>query len=436
MNLTLEQIVAMAPDAAAAAAGKKLSAVKDWRDLGRSAQALWGKCEGSDLYQVKVDLVEIAFNCTCPSRKLPCKHVLGLLMMAVQSPELVALDEVPAWADEWIQKRRARKEKAERPKEGEAQAPVDEKARERRAAQRSRKVQDGLQRLDLWLSDLVRSGIAGVASQPPSFWEEQARRLVDAQAPGLAGRVSRLGSLSRAAPDWVERLLGELGRIKLLLLAYDRVDTLDPALASDVRQLIGWNVSQDELEHDGERVDDLWMVAGQWIDDDERIATRRSWVIGRRTRRVGLLLHFSVAGQPFPESIVAGTEQEGTIAFYPGVSGQRAKFLTRHGTPGAVEDYLPGHETIDGFLQEVADVLARQPWLTSFGAVLRDVAVIRSRDAWWVADRHANALPLLGKAHWKAMAISGGHPTDLAGEWDGFGLRLLGGLVAGRYWSF
>jgi hypothetical protein len=436
MNLTFEQIAAMAPDAVAASAGKQLMAAKHWTELGRSALALWGKCQGSAVYQVKVDLVDIAFNCTCPSRKLPCKHVLGLMMLVVQSPESVALAEGPAWVDEWIQKRRARKEKSDASKEALAGTPVDVRARDRRAVQRNMKVQDGLERLDLWLSDLVRSGIAGVASLPPSFWEEQARRLVDAQAPGLAGRVSRLASLSRSSPGWVERILGELGRIKLLLHAHDRLDTLDPALASDIRQLIGWNVSQDELERDGERVDDFWIVAGQWIDDDDRIATRRTWVIGRRTRRVGLVLHFSVAGQPFTESIVAGTEQEGTIAFYPGASGQRGKFLSRLGTPGAVDGDLPGHETVEGFLHEVADSLTRQPWLTAFGAVLRDVTVVHSRDAWWVCDRQANALPLSGKAHWKAMAISGGYPSDLAGEWDGFGLRLLGGLVAGRYWSF
>jgi SWIM zinc finger len=436
MNLTLEQIVAMAPDAAAAAAGKSLRTAKHWPELGRSVHALWGKCQGSAVYQVKVDLVDFAFNCTCPSRKLPCKHVLGLLILAVHSPDLVSLNEGPAWVDEWLQKRRARKEKAGAPQEGQAHAPAEEKARERRALQRSRKVQDGLQRLDLWLNDLVRNGIASALSQPSSFWEEQGRRLVDAQAPGLAGRVSRLASLPGSSPDWAERLLGELGRIKLLLYAYGRLDEIEPALASDIRQMIGWNVPQDELERDGERVGDCWIVAGQWVDDLERLVTRRSWVVGRRTRRVGLILHFSAAGQPFAESIVAGTEQEGTITFYPGASGQRAKFVSRQGTPSPLDDRLPGHETIEGFLQEVADSLARQPWLTSFGAVLRDVNIVRSRDAWWVSDRHANSLPLSGKAHWKGMAVSGGHPLDLAAEWDGLSLRLLGGLVAGRYWSF
>jgi len=435
MNLTLERVVEMAPDAASAAAGKKLVAAKNWPELGQSPAALWGKCQGSSVYQVSVDLVNLGYNCSCPSRKFPCKHVLGLLMLAVQSPEAVTVVQAPAWVDDWLQKRRERQEKQAVPKTDPAQGQAGEKARQRRTEQRSKLVCDGLQRLDLWMQDLVRTGLADVAVKPESFWEEQAKRLVDAQAPGLAARVARLAFLPRSSPDWAQRLLGELGRIKLLLHAYDRLDQLDPALSSEIRQLIGWNVSQDELERDGQRLDDTWVMAGQWIDDQERVLAKRSWVVGRQTGRMGLILEFSAAGQPFPESIVAGTEQQGTLVFYPGASGQRAKVLTLHGTPTPLRGRPPGYETVDAFLAAVAGSLARQPWLSAFGAVLHDVTLARARDSWWVRDQDARALPVVGQNHWKALALTGGHPSDLAGEWDGYGLRILGVFGAGRYWS-
>jgi len=435
MNLTLEQVLEMAPDSASAAAGKTLAAAKNWAELGRSSAGLWGKCQGSSVYQVRVDLVDLGYNCSCPSRKFPCKHVLALLILSVQSPTAVALVEAPAWVDEWLQKRRARAEKQAAPNADPGPGPADEKARQRRTEQRSKLVRDGLARLDLWMQDLVRTGLADVAVKPASFWEEQAKRLVDAQAPGLAARVARLAFLPRSSVDWATRLLGELGRIKLLLHAYDRVDGLDPALLSEVRQLIGWNVSQDELERDGQRLDDTWVVAGQWVDDQERVVAKRSWVVGRQTGRVGLILEFSAAGQPFPDVIVAGTEQRGTLVFYPGASGQRAKFLTRQGTPSPLEGRPPGHETVDAFLANVAELLARQPWLSAFGAVLHDVTLVRARNSWWARDRDGTALPILGQNHWKAMALTGGHPYDLAGEWDGYALRIMGVFVAGQYGS-
>ena len=89
----------------------------------------------------------------------------------------------------------------------------------------------------------------------------------------------------------------------------------------------------------------------------------------------------------------------------------------------------------DAFLATVAESLARQPWASAFGGVLHDVTLVRARDSWWARDRDGKALPLVGQHHWKAMALTGGHPSDLAGEWDGYGLRALGVFVAGRYWS-
>jgi hypothetical protein len=435
MNLTVEQVEAMAPDAAAAAAGKKLAALCQWPELGRASAALWGKCQGSTVYQVKIDLANLGYNCSCPSRKLPCKHVLGLLMLAAQSPDGLPSSEAPAWVEEWLLKRRLREEKQAESQAKPARAPADSKAAQRRAETRTRLVGDGLARLDLWIHDMIRAGISEVAVKPESYWEEPVKRLVDAQAPGLAGRVARLASLPRSSPDWAQRLLGELGRIELLLHAYDRIEELDPALASEVRQLIGWNVSQDELERDGERVDDTWVIAGRWVDDRDRVLVERSWVVGRATGRVGLILQFSAASQPFPESIVAGTEQRGTVIFYPGASGQQAKFLSRQAPALPIHEKPPGHQTIDTFLASVADFLARQPWLNAFGAVLHDVTIVRARDLWWARDRDAQALPILGQNHWKALALSGGHPCGLIGEWDGQRLRALGVFVAGQHWG-
>ena len=80
MNLTMEQITALAPDAASVKAGRGLVNSAKWPTLGQSANALWGECQGSGSkpYQVSVDLGGPAFKCTCPSRKFPCKHGLGL----------------------------------------------------------------------------------------------------------------------------------------------------------------------------------------------------------------------------------------------------------------------------------------------------------------------------------------------------------------------
>ena len=434
MNLSVEQVNEMAPDASSANAGRKLKALKNWSELGRSAEALWGKCQGSAVYQVKVDLANLGYNCSCPSRKFPCKHVLGLLMLVAESPDAVSETASPDWVDEWLQKRRAREEKKSAATADAPKKPVDEKARAKRAEKREARIKHGLEQLDLWLKDLVRTGLAGLEAKPTSFWTDQSKRLVDAQAPGLASRVARLAEIPRSSRDWPERLLGELGQLKLLIHAYQRLDELRPELQHDVRQLVGFTVSQDELESAGEKVDDSWLVVGQSVDDDERVRSQRSWLVGRESRRTALVLQFAPGSQPFAESIVAGIEQQGTLLFYPGASRQRASFLKRDDAATAWKDRAPGYDTIADFQSQVADSLGQQPWLGALGAVLRDVTIIRHNGDWLVRDGSGDALPLLKKEYWKLAAITGGWPFDLAAEWDGHRLRPLGLFTAGQYW--
>ena len=82
---TADQVLAAAPDAASVAAGRKLAAPGPWSGTGVSAEpaALWGSCAGSGKtpYQTVVDLTGPAYKCSCPSRKFPCKHALGLLLL-------------------------------------------------------------------------------------------------------------------------------------------------------------------------------------------------------------------------------------------------------------------------------------------------------------------------------------------------------------------
>src|SRR5215813_14239632 len=87
MNWTAEQILALAPDAASAKAGQGLAAARKWLKLGAdelTARAL-GQGSGKDHYQTQLDLTEPAFRCSCPSRKFPCKHGIGLFLLLASS---------------------------------------------------------------------------------------------------------------------------------------------------------------------------------------------------------------------------------------------------------------------------------------------------------------------------------------------------------------
>src|SRR4029078_6815425 len=103
--LSPEQTAALAPDASALAAGKKPAAPRLWDALGRSDTAIWGECKGSAVYQVRVALGDLVAKCSCTSRKFPCKHSLGLLFLAAESPDRVPTATPPEWVTEWLGKR-------------------------------------------------------------------------------------------------------------------------------------------------------------------------------------------------------------------------------------------------------------------------------------------------------------------------------------------
>ena len=105
IQITSDQVLALAPDSSSASAGKKLGNNKHWKSIGMNADALWGECQGSALYQVKIELASLTSQCSCPSRKLPCKHSLGLLLLAASSG--VSAAEPPEWVTSWLAKREA-----------------------------------------------------------------------------------------------------------------------------------------------------------------------------------------------------------------------------------------------------------------------------------------------------------------------------------------
>ena len=85
---------------------------------------------------------------------------------------------------------------------------------------------DGLDELDRWLVDRMRTGLADPALARYATWDALAARLVDARAGSLANRVRRLAGLVGASPDWHERVLDEIGLLHLLSQAGRRLGTL------------------------------------------------------------------------------------------------------------------------------------------------------------------------------------------------------------------
>lgn len=433
IQITIDQVSALAPDAASVKAGKKLGTSKSWTKPGQSSEALWGECQGSALYQVRVEYSTLTIQCSCPSRKQPCKHGLGLLFLVATSAEAVPELEPPEWIVAWLAKRAAANKRKEtlQSKTGEESAATQAKTAEQRKTQ----VAQGIERLDLWLNDLVRTGLGSLETQPFTFWEQQARQMVDAKASGLASRIRTMGTIPNASPDWPEKLLAHCGQLALLTQAYARLDQLEPALQEDVRQHIGWSLKEEEVLTRGERVSDEWLFLGQIVEEIDRGLARRTWLLGTSTRRPAMILQFSIAGTGFPNVYPFGVRQQADLAYWPGAAPQRALIETRPGEITQIQEQLPGCKTIDEFFGTIAPLQARHPWQERFLCLLNDVIPLYDPRAnqWWIRDTSGHGLPLAKGEHWQILALSGGMPIDFAGEWNGETVSPLGILAEGQY---
>ncbi len=428
--LHVESVLALAPDVPAAKVARTLARVPSWQLLGMNAHAVWGEFKGSTLYQVRASIHDLGFKCTCPSHKQPCKHALALLLLAAQQGGDLPQADPPGWVTDWLSQREKRA--AARQERAQASSGPDVKAQARRAERRKEQVDVGLDSLELWSQDIIRQGLAALGSQRKAFWDAQAARLVDAQAPALAARVRRIGELVHTSANWPERVLAELGKLTLLVQAYRSIDTLDPPLQADVRHSIGWTLTKEAVLTQGDHVNDHWLVVSQRTYVEDRLRVRRTWLQGVNTRRDALELSYAANGATFDKIGKPGQLVWGTMAFWPSACPQRALLCDGAIVSSSQPVGLGGAVSVGRFLDQVSLKLSHQPWLDLFPCTLHSVTPVRlGADRWVIAETSNQALPLSKGEHWRLLAVSGGQPLDLAGEWDGTSLAPHAALIDG-----
>ncbi|MFD8690976.1 SWIM zinc finger family protein [Streptomyces sp. NPDC059651] len=415
---TVEQVLALAPDDASRKAGNKLGAAGWWSDTGGSASgAVWGLCRGSGSkpYRTVVDTTGPAYKCSCPSRKFPCKHALGLLLLRAADGSALPAGEPPDWAEEWLTGRRSRAEAKEKGKDS-GGGPADPEAARRRAERRAERIDGGAQELEQRLTDLLRGGLAAAEQSGYGLWEETAARMVDAQAPGLAGRVRELGAIAASGPGWPVRLLEECSLLHLLDTAWLGIDRLPQPLAATVRTRVGLPAAAE-----GPPVRDHWLVLAQYDTPEGKIVTRRIWLYGRASGRIALLLSFGAAGRSPGQALPVGVTLDAEVTAYGGGGQLRAELGPQFGLPVPAGSPPPG-VPVTGAIAAYGKALSDDPWLDSWPVTLRDVIPVPSADGWQLADAEGDAaLPVAATALsrpalWKLVALSGGRPLTVFGE--------------------
>lgn len=205
-KISEQTITSIAPNAAAAANGKKLSNGGSFIKLWRSEDDTFymGECKGSgkNPYTTSADFVaedHPVYRCSCPSRQFPCKHCLGLLyeMMSGKNFEICDIPE------DILKKRDKLAAKSAPPKAPEEMTPEEaaKAAKKKAAAAKSassakkKKLEKQLEGLDLVekaVKELISAGLGTMGGTSLKTYQDISKQLGDYYLNGPQRLFNRL----------------------------------------------------------------------------------------------------------------------------------------------------------------------------------------------------------------------------------------------------
>jgi hypothetical protein len=432
MEFSEEQIFSLAPDESSKKSGKDLANPSKWGKRQFSERALWGECQGSGKlpYQTQVDISNVAFKCSCPSRKFPCKHGLGLLLLYARDKKLFSQASEPDWVTGWLDKRNEKEEKKVEKKAKEKS--VDPAAQAKRQGNRLKRVEEGMAELRVWINDIIRNGLLNIPGKGPAYFETMAKRMVDAQAPGLAAMIRTLGSVNFFQDGWQTPFLDQLIRINFLLEGFPRIESLPIELQSEMKTWIGFTQSQEEVKAESGIRDD-WFVLAKQSDKEENLNIERNWLYGLQSQRYALILQFYVKGQIPEVNLLPGSWIDAELCFFKGSHPLRALVKEQHGVKQ--KGVVPGMSSWNEVIESTSKIMSVNPFLENFPVIIDNVVPVKGNNQWLLKDEAGEGVTISQSFHfpWKLMAMSGGAPIKLFAIGKENEFEPLGVWVNGHY---
>jgi hypothetical protein len=395
---TSEQVLGLAQHDYQVKTSRELAFVHKWQALGHNEKGIWGEIPVKDKtpIQTKVLLSPLSFCCSCVSYHSPCQHALGLLLLWLEHPEAFTLTNSPAWLT-W--------------------AETDELDADNEFAensQRRTRIETGLAELELWLHDLVRSGLEAARTRLPTYYQQMADRLIDATLSEVAKDIRQLASINVKHPRWHEDYLSVLGRLHLLIQGFKRLDDLPEITAADLRMAVGWLPNLQ-----AETFADTWHVVGRRVEAETHRKVQRTYLWSEESSRPAVLVDVLHGTKTANTRFLPGVVLEATLEFYTSSTPLRAELhsLQKITQP---EKAMKAETSIKLAIANFTTVKTANPWLRTFPLILQEVVAEQHEGNWVIRDSEGYFLPLPPRFAYgwylRALSASG---LWLFGEYDG-----------------
>jgi len=433
--VTEANILSHAPDLATANRSEQSADSAKWVILARQKNLLWGRCRGSssNTYKISVEMDGPHFNCNCPSRKKPCKHILGLMLLFVRQPKnFREASEAPDWVTTWKNKKIPNTKTSVKKNTSDEVAKLDKRQQNRLI--RIQRMMAGVEDLEVWLLDLIRQGMASVEGQDYKFWQDLSARMVDMQLSAVGPKIRSLQLLPSTLDDWPDHLLRELAELYLLVSGFKQLDKLPEPLREQIVRIAGITDKKSDVLAQAGLVDQ-WGVIGSFEGVNlDNVSYRKTWLLGRQCKKYALILDYSFNNMGYDQHWGVGHIYSGELVFYPGSYPLRALIKLPDPTGESIES-LKGEKTINDFLKTYAKALTDNPWLDDFPVCLQKVIPVQTPEGLVLVDSEKKYIPALTRPeeNWRLLALSAGHPITIFGEWTGDALLPLSAVVDGRF---
>ncbi|WMX12518.1 SWIM zinc finger family protein [Aureispira sp. CCB-E] len=448
MQWTDEKIAALSPNDSTERRGRTLANSTKWNYIATNYEAIWGECKGSGSqpYIVQINLSGPKYKCSCPVRKPPCKHVLGLFFLFAQSSALFKYQAPPEAIQNWLSKQSsnsvASHSKTIAPTLKTEEALQQAKAaKEKRWEQRVQLMASGMDELELWLTDLIRQGIANTAIQKVSFWNQVAAKMVDAKLPRISTYLKETHQLIQKNQNWSEIVLARLGELYLWTESFKKRSLLTPELQEELYLSLGKIVKKADVLEQNPSIKDLWFVVGkkEGVDIEGR-SFRKIWLQGQKTKQHALILDYAFGNIGYEQQYIVGDLLDGALTYYSKAYPQRAIFESFESAQIYESPNATSYKDFNAVLTQYGEAIVQNPWLFSFPVVLSQLrAFMNDKKELLIKDINDHIIPLSTlkeEVVWKILAISGGKSICLFGEWDGLHFEPLSMLTDNGTISF
>ncbi|MCS7029731.1 MAG: hypothetical protein NZ519_13305 [Bacteroidia bacterium] len=323
--LTTEKIHSIAPSSSVLEEAESITT--EIFSVGKKDSFYWGQYKGSEVkpYTPMFNAANLTYTCSCTAAKRGgiCKHVLGLMLRSIQTPEdfLLSID-APPWAENWVKKQIQKlQELLENQDSNQEDKPTIglariRSAKSKEAQKREKQMSEGIELLKSYLNDVLNEGTT-IAFK---WTDKRKQSLIESL------NASKMPELAYLIEEELERSPAEtIAKSTILCNLWQKRDTLSPEVQEFLLNRLGSYLKKEDVQKYRDIVKDRWLCVGYYKEYRQKptaINNHYWFLIGQNTGEWNYITHTEVVeakiNTEIAPNLAKGEIYEGSIAYYPG----------------------------------------------------------------------------------------------------------------------